>query len=191
MRKSIPVFVLLGLAAVACSEEVVRGSRPPPQPNASASASGSASAAPTRLDVQENEFNESERSRDPFRSAMEIFSAQPEDKRKGQRKVELAEFSVADLKLVGIVSNSQPPMALLVDPRGKGHTVVRGMFIGRAEEVQSAGKTGARYEVNWKIDRIRDGSIVLIREDPRNPDVPGTSKVIWLRPDEEPETAGL
>ena len=49
--------------------------------------------------------------------------------------------------------------------------------------MQAAGRTGASYEINWRVDRIRDGDIVLIREDPANPDVPSATRVIPLRPE--------
>ena len=49
--------------------------------------------------------------------------------------------------------------------------------------IESAGRTGASYEINWRVDRIRDGDIVLIREDPANPDVPSATRVIPLRPE--------
>jgi type IV pilus assembly protein PilP len=61
--------------------------------------------------------------------------------------------------------------------------VQRGQLVGRPEVMQAAGPGGAAYEVNWRIDRIRDGDIVLIREDPQNPDVPAATRVIPLRPE--------
>lgn len=73
---------------------------------------------------------------------------------------------------------------MLVDPVGLGHVVTRGQFIGRAQVVQPSGGVGAAYEVNWRVDRIRDGDLVLVRDDPSNPDVPSASRVIPLRTDE-------
>jgi type IV pilus assembly protein PilP len=61
--------------------------------------------------------------------------------------------------------------------------VQRGQFVGRSEVVQAAGSRSATYEINWRVDRIRDGDIVLVREDPANPDVPTATKVIPLRPE--------
>ena len=60
---------------------------------------------------------------------------------------------------------------------------VEGQFVGRSEVVQG-GASGADYEINWRIDRIRDTDIVLVREDPANPDVPSATRVILLRPDD-------
>ena len=39
--------------------------------------------------------------------------------------------------------------------------------------------------VDQQLDRIRDGDVVFIREDPQNPDVPSATKVLQLRPEEE------
>lgn len=188
MQRVAPVAVVLALLALAaCEGEVATSSAPPGSGVSSASASASASATVPRFEVQENEFSESERSRDPFRSALDLLIEKPGERKKSSRVVKLSEFAVSELKLVGLVTNTSPEMALLVDPKGKGHSVSRGEYLGRSEIVQSAGKTGAAYEVNWRVDRIRDGSIVLVREDPRNPDVPSATKVITLRPDEHTE----
>ena len=64
-----------------------------------------------------------------------------------------------------------------------GHVVHEGQFVGRSEVVQG-GTSGAEYEINWRVDRIRDTDIVLVREDPANPDVPTATRVIPLRPDD-------
>jgi type IV pilus assembly protein PilP len=37
--------------------------------------------------------------------------------------------------------------------------------------------------VNWRVDSIRDGDVVLVRSDPANPDVPTATRVIPLRPE--------
>ncbi len=58
----------------------------------------------------------------------------------------------------------------------------RGDFVGRADVVQLGGQSGSTYQLNWRLDRIRDGDVVLVREDPNNPDVPAATKVIPLRP---------
>jgi type IV pilus assembly protein PilP len=72
---------------------------------------------------------------------------------------------------------------MLIDPTGKGHVIQRGQFVGRADVVQGTGSSGSTYEVNWRVDRIRDGDVVLVREDPANPDVPTLTRVIPLRPE--------
>jgi type IV pilus assembly protein PilP len=135
------------------------------------------------IDFQETDFAETERSRDPFRSYADLFAEQARERVRSQRQVVLDRYSIEELLLIGIVTRIQP-RAMLRDPQGKGHVVAPGQFIGRAERVQ-AGLTGAEYEVNWRVDRIRSTDIVLVREDPSHPDVPTATKVIPLRPDED------
>jgi type IV pilus assembly protein PilP len=164
---------------------------PRPAPGASAAAPpGAVQQAPLpKVEIVEAEFTESERSRDPFRSFLSIFKEETRGAAKSQREVVLSQFGIDELKLIGIVTRAEPAKAMLVDPAGTGHVVQRGQFVGRADIVQAAGRTGASYEINWRVDRIRDGDIVLIREDPSNPDVPSATRVIPLRP-EGSEVAG-
>ena len=63
----------------------------------------------------------------------------------------------------------------------------RGQFIGRAETVQG-GASGAEYEINWRVERIRESDIVLVRDDPTNPDVPSATRIIPLRPETADDT---
>jgi len=151
-------------------------------------ASPATAAAQGRKDFPEAEFTETERSRDPFRSYSHKFVEETKGTVRSQREVVLAEFAVDDLKLVGIVTRIAPARAMLVDPSGKGHVVHRGDFVGRADIVQLGGQSGSTYQLNWRLDRIRDGDVVLVREDPNNPDVPAATKVIPLRP-EAPDAA--
>jgi type IV pilus assembly protein PilP len=178
---------LLGLG---CSEPV---SGPAPTKPADAGAlaakatdagvAGDAATALPKLDIQEGEFAESDKSRDPFRSFADMFADEDKGKLRSQKKVLLDQYSVDELKLIGIVTRIHPAKAMLVDPSGKGHVVQRGQLIGRAEHVQPSGPGGAAYDVNWRVDRIRDGDIVLVREDPQNPQVPSATRVLPLRPE--------
>ncbi len=157
----------------------------PAAPSAAApspSSSASAQAVP-KFEVVEAEFGESERSRDPFRAYAETFKEELKGQARSQRQVVLAQYPIDDLKLIGIVTRAEPAKAMLVDPAGTGHVVQRGQFVGRADIVQGAGRAGTSYEINWRVDRIRDGDIVLVREDPANPDVPSATRVIPLRPE--------
>jgi type IV pilus assembly protein PilP len=161
---------------------------PPAAAAAGPAASASASAAvdmgpPPKIEIVEAEFTESERSRDPFRSFSDVFKDENKGAAKSQREVVLSQFAIDELKLIGIVTRAEPAKAMLVDPAGTGHVVQRGQFVGKPDIVQAAGRTGASYEINWRVDRIRDGDIVLIREDPSNPDVPSATRVIPLRPE--------
>jgi type IV pilus assembly protein PilP len=143
---------------------------------------GADAAAPLKP-VDESELAESDRSRDPFRSYAQLFAEEARKAVRSQREVVLDQFSLDELKLIGIVRSGAVAVAMLVDPTGKGHTVRRGQFIGRPEVVQGAGQGGTPYEINWRVDRIRDGDVVFVREDPRNPDVPTATKVVPLRPE--------
>ncbi len=185
-------LLLLALLLPACGDDPVT---PPSDIKTPASAAGTAVAAPApaakknepgpppKMEIVEAELTESERSRDPFRSFAEFFKAEAKGTAKSQREVVLSQFSIDELKLIGIVTRAEPAKAMLVDPGGMGHVVKRGQFVGKADVVQAAGRTGASYEINWRVDRIRDGDIVLVREDPQNPDVPSATRVIPLRPE--------
>jgi type IV pilus assembly protein PilP len=179
---TLALFAVLFLTG--CEDEVVQGvALPAPPADAGASVSVSSDAAPPKIDFQETEFAESDRSRDPFRANAALFVEEVRGRVRSQREVVLDDYSLDELKLVGIVTRIEPAKAMLVDPSGKGHVVQRGQFIGRPEVVQSTGSRSATYEINWRVDRIREGDIVLVREDPANPDVPSATKVIPLRPE--------
>lgn len=176
------------LAAIACDSKPAKP--PPPTTATPATAAlaadagvGDAAAGPPKIDFQEAEFSENEKSRDPFRAYATMFVAEARGKVKSQRDVLLEQYSVDELKLIGIVTGIDVPKAMLVDPTGKGHVVARGQFLGRPEVVQENTSTGRAYEINWRVDRIRDGDVVLVREDPQNRDVPSATKVIPLRPE--------
>jgi type IV pilus assembly protein PilP len=190
--------MLYGLALVACGDDAPEqeaGGRRGRSASAASAASAAGSAAPSgssaktsppppRRDFAEADFTETERSRDPFRSFARSFATEDEDEGRGsQRIVLLKDFAVDELKLIGIVTRVNPARAMLVDPTGRGHVVKRGQFIGRADLVRVSGQSGTTYELNWRLDSIRDGDVVLVREDPNNPDVPAATKVIPLRPE--------
>jgi type IV pilus assembly protein PilP len=182
-------LALLSLLVAACAEDPpatpvrAAGTPTPARPAPTASAPAVNEPPPPKFDIVESEFSESERSRDPFRSFLSIFKEQDKGATKSQREVVLSQFGIDELKLIGIVTRVEPAKAMLVDPDGTGHVVQRGQFVGKADIVQAAGRTGASYEINWRVDRIRAGDIVLIREDPSNPDVPSATRVIPLRPE--------
>jgi type IV pilus assembly protein PilP len=139
---------------------------------------------PPKVDYQEEDFAETERSRDPFRSYTDAF-IQKNERRSAQRQtVVLEQYALEDLKLVGIVTGIEPARAMLVDPTGQGHVIHRNDLIGRAERVQG-GVGVTEFEINWRVERIRESDIVLVREDPANPDVPSATRVLALRPEEQ------
>ena len=192
--RSVRVAALVVLAAlpvwVACGETPISTSTPPPPsaraaPVASASASG-LSAELKGPDYTENDFVESDRNRDPFRSF--IVQNQTVSKQSlNQRKVELAQYSIDELKLVAIVQGSDQSRAMFIDPSGKGTVVYKGTFICRPEVVHIGGSNGPEYQLNWRVDRIRDGDVVLIREDPAQPAIPPATRVIPLHPEADKE----
>jgi type IV pilus assembly protein PilP len=157
---------------------------------ATAAAASAAPSPPPKVEVQETEFTESERSRDPFRSFARTFAQDTKAKVHSQRQVILSQYSLDELRLIGIVTRAEPARAMLVDPTGKGFVIQRGQFVGRADVVQTAGAAGTVYEINWRVDRIRPGDVVLVREDPANPDVPSATRVIPLRPEDELSASG-
>jgi type IV pilus assembly protein PilP len=186
---ALSLALLVCSSVVACEDEVVTQASTSPKPAGSAQKKKPAGPAPAEgprdepppvVQFQETDFGESERSRDPFRSFAKLFAEEARSKVKSQREVVLDQYAVDELKLVGIVTRIQPERALVIDPTGKGHIVLRGQFLGRAEVVQGGG-SGADYEINWRVERIRDADIVLVRDDPTNPDVPSATRIIPLR----------
>jgi type IV pilus assembly protein PilP len=147
-------------------------------------ASASAEPGPPKVEFQETDFGESDRSRDPFRSFAAVFVEQAKSKVKAQVHVVAKQYSVDDLRLVGIVTRIHPPRAMFVDPSGRGHVVDHGDFLGRPEIVQG-GTTTTDYEIHWRVDRVREADVVLVREDPANPDVPSATRVCPIRKDDE------
>jgi type IV pilus assembly protein PilP len=194
LSASLPLVVGLFLA---CSSDAPTAapaspsSAAPPLPQrgpAAAAAAPSASVALPKIEFREEDFSETDHSRDPFRSFAKLFSEQGKMRVKSQRQVLLDHYAVDDLKLIGLVTNTDLPRAMLVDPTGKGWVVTKGQFICRPEVVHASGPGGVDYELNWKIDRIREGDLVLVREDPAHTDVPAATRVISLRTPEA-ETA--
>jgi type IV pilus assembly protein PilP len=176
-------------AAVGGSKPATTGAPPPPvrKNGVDANDAGAPNLPPLKpLDLTENDFVESDRNRDPFRSFATQFVAQSNTPAAiNQRKVLLNEYALDELKLVAIVMSGDYPRAMLVDPTTKGWVVKRGDFVGRADLVRIGGAGGAEYQLNWRVDRVRDGDIVLIREDPAQPAVPPATKVIPLHTDKE------
>lgn len=171
------------MASVACGDD------PPPAAAASTAAKKSrkeAAQEPPKAEPRPPsapvDFAEAARWRDPFASYAGEFAREAKKRVKSQREVLLDQYSLDELKLTGLITGIRPARAMLIDPTKTGHVVQEGQFVGRPEVVQG-GTSGAEYEINWRVDRIRDGDIVLIREDPANPDVPSATRVIPLRPE--------
>jgi len=179
------------LLAAACDSTPTVSAPPPPNRAALAAASASTSTLPPELkgpEYTENDFVESDRNRDPFRSF--LVQNQPVNKTAlNQRKIELAQYSIDELKLVAIVTGGDQARAMFVDPNGKGTVVYRGSFVCRPEVVHIGGTNGPEYQLNWRVDRIRAADVVLIREDPAQPAIPPATRVIPLHPEAEKQGA--
>jgi len=188
---SFAAVALLALPlAVACGTPTTTSQATPPPPTRIApAASATASGLPPELkgpEYTENDFVESDRNRDPFRSF--LVQQQPANKEAlNQRKVELAQYSIDELKLIAIVQGSDQARAMFLDPSGKGTVVYKGTFICRPEVVHIGGSNGPEYQLNWRVDRIREGDVVLIREDPAQPAIPPATRVIPLHPEADKE----
>ncbi len=185
------------LAIVGCTPdkvlEAANTGSTTPTATATASAAPTANLAPppvAKVEFAENDFVESDRNRDPFRSFAAIFAPEPTKKLTGrQLAVILPQYSIDELKLVAIVTGGEYPRAMVVDPNGKGWVLKRGDWVGRPEIVHTGGANGADYQLNWRVDKVRDGDVVFSREDPANPAVPPASRVISLHPEAENKQA--
>lgn len=186
---------LLGLAPTACSpEKAVTKATTGPAGASSATAAADAgvtptapasSAVPPPTEFAENDFTESDRNRDPFRTYVSVLAPEVKKVAHIQREVILPQFSLDELKLVAIVTGGEYPRAMVVDPQGKGWVIKRGDWVGRPEIVHIGGANGSDYQIIWRVDKVRDGDIVFTREDPAQPGIPPASRVIALRPEAE------
>ena len=182
------VFLLAGCTADKALQAANTGSTTA-APAVTAAPSATAALAPppiARMDFAENDFVESDRNRDPFRTYVATF-APPERQRvaQNQRAVILPQFSIDELRLVAIVTGGDYPRAMVVDPGGKGWVLKRGDFVGRPEIVHIGGANGADYQLNWRVDKVRDGDLVFLREDPAQPGIPPATRVVTLHPEQE------
>jgi type IV pilus assembly protein PilP len=176
--------------AVGCGVEVTSSNGPPPPARTAPTASASAPLPVAKgQDYTENDFVESDRNRDPFRP----FVAPPPGPRQltNQREVKLGQYSVDELRLVGIIMAGDGARAMFVDPTGKGHVLVKGNYMCRPEIVHVGGTNGPEYQLNWRVDRIREGDVVLIRVDEANPTIPPATRVILLHPETDQKNPDL
>ncbi|MGB3051993.1 MAG: pilus assembly protein PilP [Polyangiales bacterium] len=152
--------------------------------DATKSAEDDAEAAAVELDsgpvvYTDEDFAELDiQNRDPFRSYAKAFKAQ--SAAPAQRRVLLPSTSLDEMNLIAIVTGIATPRAMLTDTAKVGHVIRRGDYIGRPEVVQTGGSEGMPVTLNWRVDRIRPGSVVLTREDPTAPDKPPLTRVMPL-----------
>jgi type IV pilus assembly protein PilP len=129
----------------------------------------------------DDEFVESEANRDPFRPFTNVFKAT--DQEEQQRTVVMPTTAIENMKLIAIITGISAPKAMLVDTSGVGHVVERGMYIGRPEIIRAS--ENVSMTLNWRVHRIRENEVVLVREDPTDPNHPPLTRVIPLREENE------
>ena len=197
IRAFVIVSVAASIGALGCGggdDEFTSGPLTPlgdGQPSAEtskAAADAAQAAASTELGpvvYSDDDFAELDiQNRDPFRSYARAFKAQAASP--AQRRVLLPSTSLDEMRLIAIVTGIATPRAMMTDTAQVGHVVRRGDYIGRPEVVQSGGSEGMPVTLNWRVDRIRPGSVVLTREDPTAPDKPPLTRVMPLHEGGEP-----
>ena len=195
------VVLVSCICFLACDDPIVAGGAAPP-PGAGAAAGGGrglptpagggaapaaaeeeAEEPPPPLVYRDEDFVELDTgNRDPFRSFANIFKVQ--NVSAPQRRVLLPMTSIDEMRLIAIISGVAQPRAMLQDPNTVGHVVKRGDYIGRAEVIQTGGSDSMPVTLNWRVDRIRAGEVVLTRDDPTAPDRPPLTRVIALHEDD-------
>jgi type IV pilus assembly protein PilP len=146
-------------------------------PGTPKAADNSKSAELVPLVLKDEDFTESPRNRDPFRSNSTSFRAKaPEEM---QRRVVMPTTSVDEMRLIAIVTGMPQPKAMLVDPAGVGYVVQRGDYVGRPKVIQATGSVS--MALNWRVDRIRENEVVLTQQDPAEPTRSALTKIIPLR----------
>jgi type IV pilus assembly protein PilP len=189
VRRAIPILrrstaLVAAVCAVGCSDKVITSNTPPPpQRGTHLDAGALPGAAAKGAEYMENDFVENDRNRDPFRSYVTLFVDKGTAPQKIQRYVVLEQYAIDELKLVAIVTGGEYPRAMLVDPTSKGWVIKRGDFVGRPDVVHTGGTNGTDYQLNWRVDRVRDGDVVLIREDPAQPGIAPATRVLPLHPE--------
>jgi hypothetical protein len=138
---------------------------------------GDAQSGPASLAFRDDDFVESLRNRDPFRSYTSAMRADAPDDI--TRRVIMPTTAVEEMRLIGIVTGMPRPKAMLLDPEGVGHVVERGDYIGRPKVIQATGSIA--MTLNWRVDRIRENEVVLTQQDPGDPTRSALTKIITLR----------
>ena len=167
-------FIVLAGCSTERATPGTQAATPPPE-----TAVASVPAAPVKEETSSAAKPPTPPGRDPFEPSAEIAAAPP-PKSVDDRPRKSKRFTIDELKLVGIVSTSDAPRAMLVDPRGKGWVVTRGELIGRPEMLRDG---RGEHSVSWRVDRIRESDVILVREDATHSPVPSSTRVLALRHD--------
>ncbi|HKP63139.1 MAG TPA: hypothetical protein VJV78_40660 [Polyangiales bacterium] len=138
-------------------------------------------AAPqAKLALRDDDFVESERNRDPFRSYSLTpgVKGTPELPPDPQRPVVMPDTNVEEMKLIAVVLGLTRPKAMLTAPDGVGYVVQRGDYLGKPKVLQATGSVP--MTLNWRVDRIREHEVVLTRQDPTDASHTPMSRVITM-----------
>ncbi len=139
--------------------------------------------------LSETTFIPGPKRRDPFLPFLDVFGKSDKQIQKVEEEVKLKEFDVAQLKLVGIVTNIGDPRAMVVTPDGTGFVIRRGDYIGRADFIKQ-GNQGEQIQVNWRVARIHgtgkeeERGVYLIRDDPTTSRGVDVTRFMALHPSE-------
>jgi type IV pilus assembly protein PilP len=132
----------------------------------------------------EADFSETDKNRDPFRGFAMVFAQQARGKTTIQRQVVVDRYALDELKLAGVITRAES-RALFIDPNNVGWVVRTGDYVGKPEIVRAGGAAGIDVAINWRVDRIRDGDVVFVREDPAHPEIAPVTRVVPLFPSED------
>ena len=163
----LPLAAAVCLSLMACDDSVQQSQRG--MGGNSPTAAAKPAAAPAKLEslaFKDDDFVESERHRDPFRSfalgsrTSKVGETAPDN----QRFVIMPDTTVEEMKLIAVISGLTRPKAMLTDNHNVGYVVQRGDYVGRPKVFQSTGSVA--MTLNWRVERIRDNEVVLTRQDP-------------------------
>jgi type IV pilus assembly protein PilP len=132
-------------------------------------------AAMSLRSISEDALTSNPPSRDPFQA----YTPGPDPLPKDTRPRRAHRIPVDQLKVVALVTNTPDPRAILVDPSGKGYIVKVGELVGSPEPSTAPGDRAHRT-ASYRVDRIRQGGVVLVREDA---DAAPTTRVLSLPTD--------
>jgi type IV pilus assembly protein PilP len=150
------------LVLAACGSQKRPAPRAASAPPPAAAASADAAALADRP-AQEWSYSSAGK-RDPFRS----FLAEVESTNKaisGRCATPLGRFEIDQLRLVGVVTGLDDPVAMVEAPNGVGYSLRRGACVGRNGGVISAVRSGEVVISEWAIraDGTRDKSQTILR----------------------------
>ncbi|MCC6806495.1 MAG: pilus assembly protein PilP [Deltaproteobacteria bacterium] len=128
----------------ACEEEPPPAPPPPKKKAEPVTSRGDAASQPVEKFVYSSIGK-----RDPFRPYYIDQALEEEEKNTGRTLTELEHFEIDQLKLVGIVTGTSMPSAMVEDPDGVGHTIMIGTLMG---------KNGGR------VKQIKRDEVLIIEE---------------------------